>query len=233
MAAAYGVSWWIQRPRFDFFEMVEPAGFRRLSLGAISGSNVFAGLEEQEMSVDDTPAEIVSVCDALYPLKGLDGDVPIAVFTDFNCTYCRVLDPEIQALNDAGGIALNWHELPLLGPASEAVARATLAAGEQGAYDDFHKRLVGGRFVPTDGFLRSMAQEIGLNGDQLVADQHSNTVDTKLAQTKALASLFGIPGTPSMVIGRTLVIGNISPRQIKALIEIERTDPGGPCALNA
>ena len=69
--------------------------------------------------------------------------------------------------------------------------------------------------------------------DQLVADQHSNTVDTKLAQTKALASLFGIPGTPSMVIGRTLVIGNISPRQIKALIEIERTDPGGPCALNA
>ena len=45
-----------------------------------------------------------------------------------------------------------------------------------------------------------------------------------LARTRSLARLFAIPGTPAMVVGRTLLVGNVSGDRLNSLIEIEQAD---------
>ncbi len=126
-------------------------------------------------------------------------------------------------------ISVSWHELPLLGPSSIASARLALAASRQGAYVEVHRRLMAGRFVPTPGFTAAIAQEFQLDASRLEADQTSDWVEKHFTNSKSLAATFGIVGTPALVVGRTLVIGNISPRQLAELIAIERKDGPSHC----
>ena len=56
----------------------------------------------------------------------------------------------------------------------------------------------------------------------------SAQVSTRLDSTRALARLFAIPGTPAMVVGRTLLVGNVTQERLEKLIEIEQTEAAWP-----
>ena len=67
VAGAYGFSWWLQRPRFDFFDLDRPAGFRRLAVGAVSGVDIFAGLAAPDTQVTARADGLsTSPCAALF-----------------------------------------------------------------------------------------------------------------------------------------------------------------------
>ena len=58
-----------------------------------------------------------------------DGDVTIVEFFDYQCTYCKsVMGPLMELVARDGNIRLVLKEFPILGPASEVAARASLAA---------------------------------------------------------------------------------------------------------
>lgn len=229
IGAAYGLNWWLQRPSFEFHDMATPDGFRRVSLGAVSGTgSVLVGLDVPDPALTTRVRALDDICGTLF-YKTARNTVPVAMFTDVQCPYCRVLEPELQAFEDGGDITISWHDPALLGPTSEAAARAIIAARNQGAEKAMRRRITRGRFVPTPGFMRSVAAELGLNAEQLIADQTTVETDDAILTAKALAQIFGIPGTPALVIGRTLVIGNISPRQIGELVRIERQDQAFWC----
>lgn len=228
IAAAYGLSWWVKRPTFDFHDMSNPPGFRRLALGATSGGDIFFGLGgSDEAEAEPIPKD--QICEALFEGNPSGTGVRIASFSDYNCAYCRVLTREIHQIEHQADVTVTWHELPLLGPTSETGARLAIAAGMQGAYEPVHRRLMGGRFVPTEGFTAAIAREFQLDAGRLAADQRGQEVEDHLANARALAQTFGIIGTPALVVGRTLVIGNISPRQLGELIKIEARERGLVC----
>jgi protein-disulfide isomerase len=56
----------------------------------------------------------------------------------------------------------------------------------------------------------------------------SPAVAARIAETRGLARLFGFPGTPSMVVGRTVVTGALDEGRLLALIAREREEGPPP-----
>lgn len=78
--------------------------------------------------------------------------------------------------------------------------------------------------MANDGYIESLADSIGVDHEQLLRDIASETLTRELQTTSILARIFGFVGTPAMVIGRTVVMGQISDRQLFSIVELERND---------
>lgn len=230
IAAAYGAAAGLRRlmePDLAFEPIAGLPGFRRMAGGPVSaGALLLAGLDDP--ATDPLPPG--SLCAQLFASQR--PDLPqIAYFSDSRCIHCRVLSPLLHALETEDVAAITWHDLPLLGQASVLAARAALAARAQGAYDIFHRRLMGSPVLPTKHHLETLAQEAGIDPDRLVQDMESPAVTQQLATTAALARRFGFIGTPALVVGRTAVLGRVDRRLLLRLLAAEDAASGpAPCA---
>ncbi len=209
-----------------FDPLGRPKGFRRLtSTGSVSGGTAF----DPFIGLDATAPSVTPSCDGLFDAGGAPGadPVPVAYFSDYNCAYCRVLSPRLAALE---GARVTWHELPLLGEGSIVMARAALAAGLQGAHVPFHEALMRTPRPSPEGIARIVA-DLGLDAARLRADMNAPAVKRMLDRSRAVAALFGLYATPSMVVGRTLVIGAVGDVTLDRLLARERADgPVPACA---
>jgi protein-disulfide isomerase len=110
-------------------------------------------------------------------------------------------------------------------------AKAALAAKRQGAYVAFHEALMRGAFVATPAFLADLAARLDIDPEQMRADMQSPETARAIAESRALARLFAFPGTPALIVGRTVVVGEIDDATLRALIDREREDgPIPACA---
>ncbi|MGB0658784.1 MAG: DsbA family protein [Mangrovicoccus sp.] len=197
-------------------------GYQRIDYAGVTGPSAFLGLDAPTENTDTTSLDI-PLREALFGPPS-PGKIPVAVFTDVQCPYCRVLSELLfKRSKQSPAISLTWHELPLLGPASQLAARAALAAQKQNAYEAFHQRLMRSQFRPSPAYLQQLALDLGIDPEQLLADRDSTDVTLSLNRSAALARLFSIPGTPAMVIDRTLVIGAIPAPLVNRLIR--RAEP--------
>ena len=218
------------REELVFEEFDDPFGFRRLTAGKSSaGFDPFFGLEDRtENNQADAEFRVRStICATLYgDTLGAGEEVPVASFSDYYCPYCRVQTKRLAAMEarPASGIRVAWHELPLLGETSTLAAKAALAARNQGAYPAFHERLMRSPFQATPEYLRALADDIGIDHEQLAADMNSERVLLDLENSAALARIFAFIGTPAMVIGRTVIQGEISERTIRDVVAREREE---------
>lgn len=144
--------------------------------------------------------------------------VPVAVFSDFFCPFCRGLLGRLAARTAAPPIAITWHELPLLGDNSVRAARAAVAADLQGGYVTFYDSLLREGFRPSDPYLARVAGRAGLDGDRLRADMEGPVVATRLAESAAAAARLGIFGTPGIAIGQRVVMGALREKGMEQLI---------------
>jgi protein-disulfide isomerase len=74
-----------------------------------------------------------------------------------------------------------------------------------------------------------MALELNLDPNRLIADANGSLVAAKLRKARVLASAFGVIGTPTTVVGRTIVVGSITDADLKKLMTLEQSDPILPC----
>ena len=203
-------------PALEFVPLDDPPGFRKLEgrdLALTRSSAALAGLD-RTLALPDADL------DDLHAAAG--PGVPVAVFGDYACTVCRPLDARLAARAARGEIALTRHQIARLGPSSATGARAAAAAAQQGHPDALDERLYRSRFLPTEGWLREVASAEGLDPDRLIADMEGAAAQDRLARSEALARRFGVVATPVLVIGRTVVTGAPSDRELDALIEAER-----------
>lgn len=225
VGVAAGWQVWIRRPRpFDFIPLEGLPGWRSLPRGEVSRSAsgaVFAGLGAEE---PPEPLELGRLCDVLFGGRRGPG-VPLAVFTDFNCPYCRAVAPSLAALSSEGKIALNWLEWPIYGGRSVEVARALVAAEEIGMADALRGPLYAGPPRP----LSRVIDDAGLSRRQLLRRMEGETVTRRLEEIERAAQLLRLFGTPSMMVGRTLVVGAPPTARLERLIEIEAAEGPLPC----
>jgi protein-disulfide isomerase len=213
----------------------QPPGFRRYVAGETSGGsfNPFVGIEDEseqavrtaEQQADSRVAD--DICVALYgDLDLRQGQVPIASFSDYYCPYCRIQTKRLAALVNANGddVAVAWHELPLLGEASKIAAMAALAAKRQGAYVAFHDRLMKTPFVASPEYLSLLAKDLNVDEARLLSDMQSPEIALELQDSAALSRVFAFVGTPALVIGRTVVQGQVSDNIIGQIIKLEQED---------
>jgi len=224
-------------PRLTFTPMESPEGFRALRLPGVSGGfDPLAGVGGgQTRTPAPPPAEL---CAALFDgaagvvIGRADAPVRIASFSDYRCPYCRVLSGILADLATEGRARVTYHEWPIFGAPSALAARAALAAARQGGYAALHARLMRSSFVATPAYLEAVAGEIGLDAPRLLADMDHPAVSAALERSRALAALFGMAGTPTLVVGATVVEGAVTRAQLEALIALERGAPA-PAACRA
>ncbi|MEE9387082.1 MAG: DsbA family protein [Paracoccaceae bacterium] len=215
-----------QKP-LPFETLSEPAGYRLLSGGAVTGGfDPLVGLPEEKPAGLVQAEGIVArdICAALFAQNPAPvGQVPMAYFFDYQCPICRRLTPRLRVLD---GVALNWHDLAALGEGSRMAARASIAARNQGAYDAFHDRLMRAQFQATQGYVDLLAESVGIDPVRLLADMDSAEVIDQMWKSRAVANLFGMLGTPGMVVGRTVIIGDIGDRDLARVVALEKARSG-------
>jgi protein-disulfide isomerase len=232
LAAAILIGGWfawlnLSPQQLEFRDRAFPEGFRTLVLASGSSPfDPFVGLPRSTGRDNAPKPNTKQICEALFrdlgtPAIGkLESPVQIASFLDYRCPYCRKLADIMSKMQD-GNVRIFYKEWPILGDGSVLAARAGLAADRQGKYLAFHLRLMNSRLIPTIRSLEETAAELGINVPQLRQDMDSDVTTRTIQRTNVLASALGFIGTPAMVVGRTIVQGEISKSELERLIEDE------------
>jgi protein-disulfide isomerase len=222
----FATLWLRPGPDLAFAERRDLPGFRQLAGTGGAGLTGALALLPAGPSLP-LPDDL---CRALFadpadPVVG-DGPVDLALFSDYQCPYCRVLSGLVLAQAEGGAVRAVFKEWPVLGPGSVTAARLALAADAQGDFARMHARLMRTAFIPTPDYALEVGEDTGLDPDRLLADMEDPARLADFERVAALAGAFGFRGTPAMVVGRTVVEGAINEAQLDALIAAEAEGPG-------
>lgn len=217
---ALAVGWQVfgvRKPKLSFQPVNGAPQWRFASLGGVSGvsGQDFLTIGQGQAT---PPLQAHALWDATHR-DAVPGSVPVAVFSDFFCPYCRGLIGRLGARNVGTPISITWHELPLLGPSSGIAAKASEAAALQGGYIPFVRALQTRGFRPVPSWMGTVATGIGLDGAQLVRDMEGPVVTDRLDKTLRIAARLGFYGTPGIVIGKSAILGALESAQMEDLID--------------
>lgn len=182
--------------------------------------------ERQQLAEADATKEAITahrdqiLRDPADPVAGNSkGDVTLVEFFDYNCPYCRKVEPDIMALSAADpGLRVVFKEFPILGPSSDFAARVALSAHRQGKYMPVHQALM--RLEPplTEEKVLQAALKTGVDLARLKRDMTDPALDTQLQRDRSLADALRITGTPAFVLGDALIPGVVDRPTFEALI---------------
>lgn len=154
------------------------------------------------------------------------GDVTVVEFFDYRCPYCRQAVPQVRALLAADkGVRLVLKEFPVLGPDSVLAARAAIAAAAQGRYFELHDALMAMSGELNEAAVMAAARGVGLDLARLKADMVSPPVSRLIDDTLALGHRLFISGTPTFIIGETIIPGYASAADLAAAVAAARRRP--------
>ena len=146
------------------------------------------------------------------------GNVTVVEFLDYRCGVCKRIHPIVRELVKTDpNIRRVYKEWPILGPASVLAARAAIASRKQGKYLPFHKTMMEANSDYSAPAIMAMAKSVGIDTDRLRKDMAAPEVDKIIRKNYALADKLGLNGTPSFIIGDTLMRGG---RDLESLREI-------------
>jgi protein-disulfide isomerase len=152
-----------------------------------------------------------------------NGNVTVVEFFDYRCPYCKQVEPSLEKLlGDDRQLKFVFKEFPVLGPDSEVAARVALAARKQGKYDAFHRAMMGTNGHIDETAIFKVAASVGLDVDRLRQDMNGPDIETELKANLDLGKSLDLDGTPSFIVGDTIVPGAISASDLKELISDAR-----------
>ncbi len=154
------------------------------------------------------------------PVKGAaDAIVTIVQFSEFQCPFCKRVEPTLDALMAdpayAGKIKIVFKEMPLpfhdkAQKAAEAALAVKAIAGDD-AFWKLHKAMFDNQpNIAVDQILGYAKDNAGLTDEQvatLKADLDSNKYADAVAADVKAGNNVGISGTPSFVINGKLLVG--------------------------
>jgi protein-disulfide isomerase len=148
-----------------------------------------------------------------------DAKVTIIEFFDYNCGYCRVATPTLLKVAEKNpDVRVVFKEYPIRGEDSFKVARATLAAIEQGKYLELHRSLMKISGKITISQFEKVAKRHKVNMTKIRAGMDKEDIQESLKVTYDLAKALMIEGTPSFIIGDEIVRGWPGPENFEAMV---------------
>ena len=190
---------------------------RRDALALFGGGLALAGVLPRAARAEGEETvltEALVLRDPDIPAAGnAGGDVTIVEYFDYQCPYCRKLEPELrQVVQDDGKVRLVWKDWPILGPISVVASRMALASKYQDKFLKAHDALIGVNSKLTEPRLRELLAGAGIDVDRLDRDLAANAkaIDAILARNNDQATAFGFNGTPSFIVGKFRVPGALT-----------------------
>jgi protein-disulfide isomerase len=170
------------------------------------------------------------------PWKGsATAKVVVQVFSDFQCPFCKRVEPTLTELEKAfpGKLKIVWRDAPLPfhadAPLASQAAREAYAQKGNAGFWKFHGELFEVQGNP-DGLKREsldkIAEKVGLDMAKFKTALDSNKWKARVDEDNAAGQKAGISGTPSVVINGYYIsgaqpIGNFKKAVQRALKEVK------------
>lgn len=135
------------------------------------------------------------------------GKITVTEFFDYHCGYCRTAAPQvIRLIAENPDVRFVFKEYPILSADSRDIAAAALAAHRQGRYLSVHQAFYGpGRLTPEA--LDQAIASAGLDPAAIRTAAKDPAITRHLQDNYQLARTLGIDGTPTFIIGDTVIQG--------------------------
>ena len=148
-------------------------------------------------------------------------DVVLVEFFDYACGYCRASNPHVERLlGEDPRLRVVWREFPVLGPASEQAAVASMAAAEAGRFRAyFEAQFAAGR--PSGETIAAARRAAGV-GEPVLSEAMRREIETNIALARAI----GAQGTPTFVIGDRVLQGAVGYEALRDAVAAARARAG-------
>jgi protein-disulfide isomerase len=172
------------------------------------------------------------------PLAQGDVDAPVVLvmWEDFQCPFCAKFAQEtepvlVDRFVEDGILRLEWRDFPYFGEQSVEAARAARAAGEQGAFWEFHDAVYALGFPPnsgqlTDDVLIGLARDLDLDVERFTATMQSQPVLDAVTADFQEGQQLGISGTPAFLLNGRPIMGAQPTDTFVAAIEQAAAEAG-------
>ena len=160
-------------------------------------------------------------------LGNSQGEATLVEFFDYNCGFCkRALSDKFALLKDNPTLKIVLKEHPILGPGSLEAAKVSIAVRMQNPsgekYLEFHQRLLSSSAQANKASALTLAQSIGLDVTRLETDMESDEVAATLNESRKLAQVLGITGTPAYVTVNKVIPGAVGYTALSNAIKAAR-----------
>ncbi len=176
-------------------------------------------LESVKELVFDSPRNVV--------VGNPKGDVTLVEFFDYNCGYCRKALSDLDQLIKADpNLRVVLREFPVLGQPSVEAAQVGVAvrmvAPEK--YFAFHHALFQQQGPIDREKALAAAASVGINADELAKQANSPELNATLDESMKIAAALGLNGTPSYIVGDSVVVGAVGADKLKEAIATTRAN---------
>jgi len=151
--------------------------------------------------------------------------VVIVEFSDFQCPYCRSVQPTLKNLlaKYEGRVSLAYRDLPLrdIHPQAQLAAEASRCAGEQGKFWEYHDLLFENQNKLNREGLVEQARTLKLDEKVFDACLSSGKYNAQIEQDRQMGMRAGVSGTPGFFINGNLLSGNLPQDSFERIIQAE------------
>jgi len=154
-----------------------------------------------------------------------DAAVTIVEFSDFECPFCVRVQPTLERVMEqyAGRVRLVYRHFPLtsIHPHAWKAAEASLCAGEQDRFWEFHDLLFAEQHAMSEPDLKEKARRIGLGGAEFDACLDSGRHSEAVRQDLLAGTGAGVSGTPAFFVNGRYLSGAVPFDHFVELIDDE------------
>jgi protein-disulfide isomerase len=199
---------------------------RRETLGLLGAGAVMLGIAPGSALAqgdgENVLTEALVLRDPEIPVAGnAGGDITIVEYFDYQCPYCRKIEPELrQVVQDDGKVRLVLKDWPILSPVSVVASRMALACKFQDKFIKAHEALIGVSSKLTEPRISELLAAAGIDVDRAKRDLATNAkaIDAIIARNNDQAEAFGFKGTPSFIVGKFRVPGVLTMAEFEQVI---------------
>ncbi|MCJ8348829.1 DsbA family protein [Moritella sp.] len=180
---------------------------------------------QQDQSLDNNKAALFN--NKMDPWMGAKNpELTIAYFTDFNCPYCKKIEPLLDRLVEKyPEVRVVYKLVPILGASSKEATDLALTvwANEPAKFAGLHKKLMSRPSRLDSGAIAKVGQ---ITGTEEWLDNTAASVEMTIESSMTLMREFGLSGTPGLIFADQIV-GGLVPyeqleQQVKRALEAQR-----------
>ncbi|MDX1709680.1 MAG: DsbA family protein, partial [Rhodovibrionaceae bacterium] len=138
--------------------------------------------------------------------------------------FKRMADDMRDLIQGDENLKVIMREFPILSEGSRFAARAALAARKQGKYEEFHFALLRAKGRVNEQLTLVIAENVGIDVERLRADMDGPEIQAHIDESRRLAEVLGVRGTPAFVVGSEFIPGAVSLSQLREAIEEARKE---------
>ena len=180
---------------------------------------------QQDQSLDDNQAALFN--NKMDPWMGAENpELTIAYFTDFNCPYCKKIEPLLDRLvEEYPEVRVVYKLVPILGASSKEATDLALTvwANEPAKFAGLHKKLMSRPSRLDSGAIAKVGK---ITGTEEWLDNTAASAEATIESSMTLMREFGLSGTPGLIF-TDQIVGGLVPysqleKQVKAALAAKR-----------